>query len=692
MTSMAHYRYQKDKIFSFLLISIIVFSSFTFFIGVSSSQTSTVPELQIELNRPAEGDIWSGGSEQNISFTLNTTLELSEIEVTLEYVFEGEGPYTIKIYEKGELSNYSTNYTWTVPDMDSDEVSLIIRAEGGDYRRWKMVSIVVDSTPPEFLYSKPKDQGVLLSDSTLEFVFSEEIRLIDIRRNFTLYRDTSEILGTFSGYSRNNNYTVEFTPYSELPPNSNYYFELSGTINDTSDPGNAFDIDLRADFTVKRGAPNVEVSNVIENQIRVGNTTDINWTVDQEELAEEPIDIKYSLDGGNTWTTIVSGIDDEGTYHWEVLKEPFIEYPVTNVIVNVSCENEYGFIGYGHSNRFTIYKNLKPNVDIERPYDGLILVEGGETEIRWNATDDVPLPENPITISISKDGGNSWRVISYDVKNNGIYHWTVDTSAESAILNVSCTDSDGAITWAHSPEFTILDENPLDLALDPLKETYYTREQITINWIAPPMVDDYQHIRISFSNDGESWSMVSEVEPDEETTTLRFPFAMSNNCKIMLEVVDDAGVIYSVKSEAFEVFPEVRDIIHTSMGRSTFIHISFGSWVNRGMIEECLFLYKSGEKIDLSRNEIYAMSGSDIVLLKDDLPNGDYTLELNSSDSNVEFDKRTIFAFEIDEQGEEAYVEYWPIFLMVPLITFLFYIYKRKINSNASKTKYEFDR
>ncbi len=302
MTSMAHYRYQKDKIFSFLLISIIVFSSFTFFIGVSSSQTSTVPELQIELNRPAEGDIWSGGSEQNISFTLNTTLELSEIEVTLEYVFEGEGPYTIKIYEKGELSNYSTNYTWTVPDMDSDEVSLIIRAEGGDYRRWKMVSIVVDSTPPEFLYSKPKDQGVLLSDSTLEFVFSEEIRLIDIRRNFTLYRDTSEILGTFSGYSRNNNYTVEFTPYSELPPNSNYYFELSGTINDTSDPGNAFDIDLRADFTVKRGAPNVEVSNVIENQIRVGNTTDINWTVDQEELAEEPIDIVNS----GEWAQVIA--------------------------------------------------------------------------------------------------------------------------------------------------------------------------------------------------------------------------------------------------------------------------------------------------------------------------------------------------------------------------------------------------
>ncbi len=678
-------RYVKDTLIAVFVVSIIVLTSFSFLAEVSTSQTATETGLDIELDSPIEGDVWTGGSEQNITFTLNTTLDLSEIEVTMEYVFEGEGPFVIERYEKGDLTNYSTNHTWIVPEIDSDEVYFIIRAEGNGYRKWEMVSIVIDSTPPEFLYSEPEDGGVLLSDSSIQIVFSEEICLEDFRKNFTLYKEEIEIQGSVSGNSENDNYSVEFSTLGELTPSPDYYFELSGTINDTSDPGNSFDIDIRIDFTVKRGPPIVDVSTAIEHQIRVGNTTDINWTIDQDGLAEEPIDISYSLDGGSTWTTIASGIDDEGTYHWEVLKEPFIEYPVTNVIVNVSCENEYGFIGYGHSSSFTIYENLKPHVEIERPYEGLVLVKGQETEIRWNATDDVSLPEEPITISLSIDGGDSWRVLSYDLKNTGIYVWTIDDYAERAIINVSCTDSDGATTWAHSPEFTILDENPLDLALDPVKETYYTREQITIDWTAPPMVEDYQLMRVSFSNDGDSWSIMTEVEPGEESATIRFPFAMSYNSRIMLEVVDETGVIYSVKSEEFEVFPEVRDIIHTSMGESTFVHISFGSYVSRGMMEDCLFLYKNGEKIDISRNEIYAMSGSDIILLKEDLPEGYYTLELNSSDSNVEFNDRIIFTFEVGEREEKGYVTYWPIFLLVPVVAFILFTYKRKIKPKKYK-------
>ncbi|MFW6142253.1 MAG: Ig-like domain-containing protein [Candidatus Saliniplasma sp.] len=681
---------KKSSILALFLIFSLAISSFT--LGVSTSQSESETGLEIELDSPTDGNVWSGSSDQNISWTLNTSLELNEIELTLEYVFDGDGPYLIKRYEKGELTNYSSNYTWNVPNMDSDEVHIILRAEGGGYKRWKMVSIDIDSTSPEFFYSVPENEEVLLSDSPIELTFSEEIDLEEFRNSFTLYGPSEVVDGSVSSEFRDDNFTVEFIPDKELDPSSDYYFELSGLINDTSDPGNPLEIDLGAHFTVQRGPPLVDISTSMEDMIRIGTNIEINWTVDQQELADEPVDISYSADGGDTWINIVNGLENLGTYTWEVPKEPMFDYPVSDVILNVSCENEYGFTGYSHSKSFMIYENLEPVVEVERPYEGIVLVEGQETEIRWNATDDIALPKNPITLSISTDGGSSWRVISYDVENEGVYNWQIDVSAENAILNVSCTDVDGDMSWTHSPEFTILEENPLELSLDPVKDSYHARESITVNWVAPPLVEDHQYTRVYFSNDGEMWSLMDEVESDETSTDIRFPFAMSSRCSILLEVLDETGPIYSVESEGFEVFPEIQDMTQSEMGNSTMIHISFGSYVSRGLIEDCLVLYRDGEKIEIARNEIYAMSGSDIVFIKEGLPQGQYTLKLNSSDSNVEFNDRVIYTFEKGDSEEKAYVTYWPVLLLVPVIAFLLYTYKIKINSNDEKYKYKFRR
>ncbi len=224
--------------------------------------------------------------------------------------------------------------------------------------------------------------------------------------NFTLYGPDGEIDGDISEVS-NDNFTVAFQPAIELEPGDDYYFELSGNITDTSQPDNLLEIDKEVNFSVKKGAPEVFVSSDI------------------------------------------------------IPKEPFVEYPVRGVVLNVSCKNIHGFTGYGHSSSFTIYENKEPVVEVGRPYEGLVLVEGQRTEIKWDAVDDVPLPERPITISVSTDSGDSWTVINHDVRNTGVFDWEVDIVSESAIIKVSCTDADGATSWSNSGEFTIMEENPL---------------------------------------------------------------------------------------------------------------------------------------------------------------------------------------------------------------------------------------
>lgn len=676
---------EKTTTFVPLLVSMIILSSLII-PGVWSDNNTTSDHLKIEIHNPNQGDSWTGSSEQNISWALNTSLDPSEIRLTIEYVYNGSGPYLIKRYEKGELSELSSNHTWSVPEINCDDVGLIIRAEGNGYKRWKMVTITIDSTAPEYLHSYPEDGGSLLSDGSIRITFSEKIDLFDFDENFTLSGPLGEIDG-FISQTSNENFTVQFIPVQELEPGEDYYFELSGTIKDMSEPGNPLEIDKRVDFSVKRRPPTVEVYTNIDDQIRIGNTTEINWTVDQTELSDDPITISYSLDGGTTWINIARDIENTESFTWEVNKEPFVNYPISGVTVNVSSENEDGVIGYGHSSGFTIYENIKPYVEIERPYEGLVLVQGQETEIQWNATDDITLPEEPITISVSVDGGSSWRVISHDVKNDGIFDWIVDTRAEEAIINISCTDKDGATSWAHSGMFTILEKNPLEVSISPVQDLYHPRDKLTVEWISPPLVEDHQQMNIYFSDEGENWRLEDEVEPGELSTEISLPFAMSSNCKVMVEVVDETGPIYSVESEKFEVIPSVQDINLMKLGESTKIHLSFGSWVSRGLMEDCLILYRNEEKVDIASNEIYAMTGSDIVILKDDLPGGEYELILNSSDSHVDFSDKTIYTFEISEREVEDYITYWPVLMLIPITAFLLYIYKIKLYSSDKRTK-----
>lgn len=669
-----------------LLVSLMIISSTFFPFGLSDP---SLEELEIEFIDPEEGDTWTGSSEQDITWKINTTLELSEIEVSLEYVYNGSGPHLIKRYDQGELTEQKTNYTWDVPEIDSDDVYLIIRAEGGGIKRWEMISISIDSTPPQFLFVQPEEGGFILTDDPIEVTFDQMINTTHFDENFTLYGPDGEIDGDISEVS-NDNFTVVFQPAIELEPGEDYYFELSGNITDTSQPGNILEIDKEVNFSVKKGAPEVFVSSDIDEEIRIGNNTEIEWDIDQEELLPGSISISYSLDGGETWINISEGLEDEETYTWEVPKEPFVEYPVRGVVLNVSCKNIHGFTGYGHSSSFIIYENKEPVVEVERPYEGLVLVEGQRTEIKWDAVDDVPLPERPITISVSTDGGDSWTVISHDVRNTGVFDWEVDIVSESTIINVSCTDADGATSWSHSGEFTIMEENPLQMSIEPVLDIYHPRDRITIEWDSTPMVEDLQGINVYFSDDGESWNLQDEVEADKSFTEISLPFAMSSKCRIMVEVIDETGPLYSVKSEDFEVIPLIEKVELTRLGGTMMIHLSFNSWVSRGRMEETLTLYQGEDIVDLERNNIYAMSGSDIVIMLEELDKGDYSLRFNSTGSSLDFTDHEIYTFEITDPGTEDYVTYWPVLLLVPITVFILFIYKRKLEYSDKRSKRKF--
>ncbi len=87
------------------------------------------------------------------------------------------------------------------------------------------------------------------------------------------------------------------------------------------------------------------------------------------------------------------------------------------------------------------------------------------------------------------------------------------------------------------------------------------------------MVEDLQGINVYFSDDGGSWNLRDEVEADKSFTEISLPFAMSYECHIMVEVIDETGPLYSVKSDDFEVIPLIEKVELTRLGSTMMIHL-----------------------------------------------------------------------------------------------------------------------
>ncbi len=631
----------------------------------------------MSFTSPTGGERWTGGSSHNISWDVNTTADLANVSVYLEYAYDGFGPYLIANFS----ANETLNYTWEVPSIDSDNVYLLIRAEHGEQRAWDFVQIQIDSMAPELLDYHPSSGDVIPSTEGVELVFDQPVNMDNISANFTLMRGETVINGTFRESIVNNNFTVVFSPTQRLQADNNYTWQCEGTIRDRSDPGNVLELNLSIDFEVEEGPPQVNVVTPERDlSFKFGDTLTINWTTDDAELDDNPVDISLSADGGKTWVNLITGIDNTGSYTWTVEKIPLAEYPVKNALINVSCRSISGYVGYDHSQPFRLIGNILPELEILRPYEGTHVVLGQKYIIRWNATDDQPLPDRPITISVTSDYENkTWRVIAQSIRDTGEYEWTVEgLPAGQAVLNLSCKDSHGDVNWTHSPPFTVLEKNPLSIYLTPDNKSFYNRDTVNISWEAPDWVPDITRLRLFYSNDGESWIQMSDMDKEVNYREVNIPYSFSSDFCFRLEMYDWEGILYHVESQKIEVFPEILSGEVEHIDDFTFLTIRFRSFVDVGHMATALTIYRDGEEIEISRNDVYLQSGGVIVYIARNLEPGEYKVELNSDGfTNRDFTTRELTTFTIPDEPETQ-ISYWPLLLFIPLAMITISLFRGK--------------
>ena len=130
------------------------------------------------------------------------------------------------------------------------------------------------------------------------------------------------------------------------------------------------------------------------------------------------VNVKYSVDGGNTWFTIVNNTENDGVFSWEIPNNPS---DICLVKIIDSNDSENYDIGDDH---FSI---IPYSITVISPNGNEIWEVDSEQEIQWETTGSI----SNVKLEFSIDGGQNWQLLSDGIENDGLYLWEIPNFVSS---------------------------------------------------------------------------------------------------------------------------------------------------------------------------------------------------------------------------------------------------------------------
>jgi photosystem II stability/assembly factor-like uncharacterized protein len=267
----------------------------------------------------------------------------------------------------------------------------------------------------------------------------------------------------------------------------------------------------------------------------VGERYDIRWKYSNVEN----IDIKYSIDNGLNWISIVNDYPAENDYYtWTVPNTP------SSLCLVRIVDNERSALADESGENFTITGLL-----ITYPQGGETMLSGTIENITWESAD-----IEFIKLEYSTDNGNSWvTIISNTPANAGAYPWLVpQVNSAQCLVRVS-DPNDPDINDHNDPAFVILGEGIVVTSPEE-GDIWEVGDIHQISWVSSNV--DNVIIDYSFDNQ-ESWQPIAAnvdaslgvfnwVIPDNPSTECFVRVRDSENLQI-LDISDQffiKGTVY----------------------------------------------------------------------------------------------------------------------------------------------------
>ncbi len=471
----------------------------------TSSYTFTIlpASIDVQVTSPNGGESFMAESTVLISWTNTPAVS---------------GPYDVYYSTNGGSSWTLTgndvvgnNFNWTVPNTPSTNCLVEVRVNGQTCNK--------DQSDNVFTI-EPKDPLLLLPNGGEDFYAGMSTTITWDETTF--YSNVRIEYSTDNGITWNliTSSTSNDGAQSWTFPNVNST-QCLVRVTQTNDVSR-FDI---SDATFRiRPAVTVITPNGDDGFTNWGGCTVTSITFDRSP-AWNRYNIKYSIDGGTNWTTIVTNwynTSNPATYNWTM---PNI--PTSQALVKVEPYYEVSY--YDESDAtFTI---TKP-VTLTQPNFGGVMQVGSVYNIEWNS-DGI---SNLYDLYYSTDNGVTWNtiIIGYNTSTN-TYAWTVPNAISTQCLIRVEDNIDGCKKDISDVPFTITNVSPPITIVTPNGGEVLTGcSTYTIDWSESSTFGTYD---IAYStNGGTSWIT---IENNVATTLSSYDWTVPN--------IDEAGVLVRVQ-------------------------------------------------------------------------------------------------------------------------------------------------
>jgi hypothetical protein len=497
---------------------------------VSDGVFSIVPpgSPTITVIAPNGGEQLLVGSRFNITWDAINSRE----EVKIEYSVNGGEQWIIIT----DATDNNGDYEWLVPDTPS-ETCLVRISE-------------IDGQPVD------------ISDAVFSIVepVSGEITVTSPNggESWTV-GSIKEITWTAGGI---NNVTIEYsTDYGTTwkvivqttPNNGSFDWTIPNTVSDeclvrvSSNDGDPdpipSDVSDRVFSIIPDAAGEFRVTSPNGGEKwEVGTVQAITW-IGSGDISSVTID--YSTDNTNTWSTLVSSIENSGAYDWTIP-----EAVSDDCLVRVSASDGAGDPKPSDTSdaEFSIVLPPSPTIRVITPNGGEQLVIGIQYEITWFGTDS----RAEVKIEYSINGGETWTGIIGPTENDGEYDWLVpDEPSETCLVRISeidgqpvdVSDAVFSIVQAQTDDLTVLTPNG--------GENLESGSEYNITWNSSGL----NNIIIEYSaNNGETWLYINKVPADNGSYPWTVPGTPSEMCLVSITGADSDENPSDVSDGVFTIF------------------------------------------------------------------------------------------------------------------------------------------
>lgn len=262
--------------------------------------------------------------------------------------------------------------------------------------------------------------------------------------------------------------------------------------------------------------------------------------------------IHYSLNGGSTWTTIVSNFSTmSGTYNWTVPNNPS-----TNVLVRVRDAVTSCMVDQSDA-PFTI---IPADPILTAPNGGEVWYPGCSYNITWNTATFY----STVNLEYSVDEGINWITIATNRPNTGTHTWAIPFNVSPTCLVRASNSANTSIHDVSDATFEI--GQPIQVVTPNGGQTFYGCSSYPITWTKPSNCIAQFTVQYSLDN-GANWITIATPNNSGSGNTQTLNWSVPNEItsnQALVRVFNSAQPTWQDQSDnTFNIAPS-NDITVTS--------------------------------------------------------------------------------------------------------------------------------